>query len=104
MRALVAGALGLLVFSRAFGTDLAPVVHLFPAQAASGAVQMSAMPDGIWVPEPDSNALARIAEDGSITQDRIPTPGTRPLAIARDTLPGGQLVFTDVGMNRIVVR
>ncbi len=100
MRALAAGAFGLLVISRAFATTANVVVHLFPAPNAAGAVQMSGIGYGeIWFAQPSTDSLARVDPDGSITERPVAT-GSRPLAIAREGL-GGNIVFTEVGTNRI---
>ncbi len=101
MRALAAGTLALLVTSRAFGAVADVVVHLYLAPNAAGAVQMNGTGTGdIWFPEPNSDFLARVNADGSLTE-RAVVPGSRPLAIARGEGPGGSLAFTETGSNRI---
>ncbi len=100
MRALTVAVLGLGVRSLAFATDANAVVHLYSAPDASGAVQMCTVNDEIWFPQPNSDSLARINDDGSLTRRNVPTSGSRPLAISRED-GNGRLVFTEVGTNRI---
>ncbi len=102
MRAVATGVFGLLVHSLAFAADANAVVHLFPAPAAGGAVQMARTGAGeIWFPQPDSASLARVNADGTITERHLPVSQSRPLAISRDTFFDGRIVFTEVEANRI---
>ena len=84
MRALTVAVLGLGVRSLAFATDANVVVHLYSAPDAGGAVQMCRVNDEIWFPQPNSDSLARINDDGSLTRRNVPNSGSRPLAISRD--------------------
>ena len=100
MRALTIAVLGLGVRSLAFATDANVVVHLYSAPDAGGAVQMCRVNEEIWFPQPNSDSLARVNDDGSLTRRNVPDSGSRPLAISRDD-GNGRLVFTEVGTNRI---
>jgi virginiamycin B lyase len=100
MRALAAGAFGLLVISRAFAATADVVVHLFPAPNSARAVQMNGVGFGdIWFAQPEADSLARVNPDGSITERPV-APGSRPLAIAREE-SFSSVIFTEVDTNRI---
>ncbi len=71
---------------------------------ASGAVQMGGDWTELWFASPDANAIARLRSDGSIEDIPLPTPNSRPLAVARESWSSGWVVFTEVGANRIGVR
>ncbi len=104
MRALTVTVLGVVLRSLASAADANVVVHSFPAPGAGGAVQMARAGRGeIWFPQPNSNSLARVNPDGTLTETRLPIDGSRPLAISRDDPDGGRIIFTEIGTNRIGV-
>ena len=57
-----------------------------------------------WYASPESNAIGRIRPDGSIEEFPVPTPDSRPFAIARESWSNGWVAFTEVGANKVGFR
>lgn len=102
MRALAVGVFGLVVGSVAFAEDAPAIVHFFPAPDSNGAVQMARTgANEIWFPQPNANSLARLSNDGSISERHLPAGDRGPLAISRSSFFDSRIVFTQVEGNRI---
>ena len=56
---------------------------------------------GLWFTEFEANKIARIAEDGSVTEYPLPTPASGPSAIAPYPTSIGRIGFTQVKANKI---
>ncbi len=104
MRALVTGAIGLLISAASLGIVAGPTVHQYPVPSAGGSVQIASGGGTVLVfPEPNANAIGQLSVDGDFTQRRLPNTGSRPLAIAPESDPLQRIVFTEPGSNRIGV-
>ena len=55
----------------------------------------------LWFTEFEANKIARIAEDGSVTEYPVPTPASGPSAIAPYPTSNGRIGFTEVKANKI---
>src|SRR5262245_2910804 len=104
MRTLASGAVGLLISAVSLGVVAGPAVHLYPVPSAGGSVQIaSGGGDELLFPEPVANAIGRLSLGGDLSQRRLATPGSRPLAIAPESDARQRIVFTEPGTNRIGV-
>lgn len=104
LRKPAAASLGLLILAaRANAYQAGPVLHQYPLPPASGALAVAGGYPDFWVTEPDRNALARLALDGSVIEYPLATSGSRPYALAPESSSDGRIVFTEPGTNRIGV-
>jgi virginiamycin B lyase len=104
MRALASGAVGLLISAVSLGVVAGPAVHQYAVSIAAGSTQIASGGGADLVfPGPNANVIGQITVDGDVSQRRLVTPNSRPIAIAPESDPDQRIVFTEDGTNRVGV-